>query len=41
MKKYLLFSVLPAMVFSAGYEFGGLGARSIGMGGAFIGLADE
>lgn len=32
---------LPAIVFAGGYEFGGLGARAIGMGGAFVSLADE
>ncbi|MBU1261995.1 outer membrane protein transport protein [bacterium] len=32
---------LPGLVLGGGYEFGGLGARAIGMGGAFVGLADD
>lgn len=31
----------PTVVFSGGYEFGGLGAKAVGMSGAFIGLADD
>ncbi|MEW6102706.1 MAG: outer membrane protein transport protein [bacterium] len=41
MKKCLLFGLLANLCFAGGYEFGGLGARPIGMGGAFIGLADD
>jgi long-chain fatty acid transport protein len=33
--------ICTGYVFAAGYEGPGLGARGIGMGGAFIGLADE
>jgi len=37
----LMIFALPTVVFSGGYEFGGLGAKAISMGGAFIGLADD
>jgi long-chain fatty acid transport protein len=37
----LMIFVLPGIAFSGGYEFGGLGAKAVSMGGAFIGLADD
>ena len=34
-------SFVNSSVWAGGYEWGGLGARATGMGGAFIGLADD